>query len=728
MLIPLLSQENKELLESISTQQTTTVQETSGPIKVPLSTAKKPKDRVASKPKKDKEAAKAALEASKLLELIETINRIFKDEDCELITTQEQLLNFLRQQEVFGLDTETTGLLWYRDKIAGYSLGTATRSCYIPLQHKVGQNYQDDIDTMVEILNERSYYGFNAKFDWHFLEQFHPGIRTLECRGEGSLALRSYDITQPRTLKEAYKNVIDPTYEEYDFKKLFGNKKFDEFDPVDVYKYAAVDARKHYVITEYFESKLAEERPEAYRRYKGIELRNLWAVYNTESYGFCVSREQIEKNYETQEVLKQEALGRVIAISGNPDFNPASPKQVGKAYSDLGFKLPNTREETISKIDHPLTTAILDYRGALKLQSTYTRNLYEFCVEDEDGNLILHANYNCMGAETGRMSSTDPNMQNLPRLDDYRAMFIARPNHTLVSVDYSQQEVRILASLAQDETMIEAFRSGKDFYAIMASIVFNLPYEQCTKKGIHGEKRNQMKSVVLGLNYDMSTYSLAEDLGVSVQEAQQMVDDFYKVCSKVQNFQKWTKDFAKSHGYVETIFKHRRYFEGLGYQARGLDRFKIYGPGLGNLGVTEEDVRNKLHSIKHDRYALRNFISEMSEPAKKKATAHKAIYVSDRENIGWMEERQCTNTIIQGSGAEMTKLAAIVANEDPELNELGAKIVNYIHDEIIIEVPDETVKQAGQRLCDIMNDISMDMLDGLSGGCESQFMKVWVKD
>jgi DNA polymerase I len=718
MLIPLLPQEDEEL--SNSTNQ----EKTEGPIVVPLSDSVKPKDRVV----KEKKAKKSAVgEAEKTLELVETINRIFKDEDCELITTQEQLLNFLRQQEVFGLDTETTGLLWYKDKIVGYSLGTATKSCYIPLTHKVGQNYQDDIDIMVEILNERSYYGFNAKFDWHFLESFHPGLRTLECKGEGSLALRCWDIKLPHSLKEVYKEAIDPSYEDYSFSKLFGGRAFDEFNPLDVYKYAAVDARKHYVVTEYFENKMRTERPEAFRRYQRIELRNMWATYNTEHYGICISREQIEKNWETQQKIAEESLASVKQISGSEDFNPGSPQQVKKAFEDLGFRLTTTNEPALVKIDHPLAKAILDYRGAIKLQGTYTRNLYEFCREEE-GNLILHTNYNCMGADTGRMSSDRPNLQNLPRLNDYRAMFIARPGHTLVSVDYSQQEVRILAALARDETMINAFNSGKDFYAIMASIVFKLPYEQCTKKGVNGKKRNQMKSVVLGLNYDMSTYSLAEELGVSVPEANKMVDDFYSVCSKVKAYQKWTKDFAKANGYVETIFKHRRYFEGLGYKARNLNRFKIYGPGLKTLNITEEEILERLNSLKNNKYELKNFIEEMAAPADKASTKNQAIYISDRESVAWMEERQTTNTIIQGSGAEMTKLAAIVADNDSELKEYGAHIVNYVHDEIIIEVPDATAKQAGRRVCTIMNDVSEDMLDGLSGGCDSQFMKAWIKD
>lgn len=720
MLVPLLARKTTTEETFIKADEQEGI--SNGPIKVSLSVAKKPKGNLGM----TLGTSSTSSGIDNTLEMVETINRIFKDEDCELITTQEGLLNFLRQQEVFGLDTETTGLLWYKDKLVGYSLGTATRSCYIPLTHKKGTNYQDDIDIMVEILLERYYYGFNAKFDWHFLEEFHPKLRGLRCVGEGSLALRCYDITLPHSLKEIYKEEVDPEYEDYSFSKLFKGRTFDEFDPQDVYKYAAVDARKHFVVTERFENKLKEERPEGYSRYRSIELRNMWTTYNSESYGMCVSREQIDLNYDTQDKIAKAALEEAIRISGKADFNPGSPKQVKEIFKDVGIILKKTDEEALIKIDHPLAAAILEYRGAIKLQGTYTKNLYDFCREDKDGNCILHTNFNCMGAETSRMSSDRPNCQNLPRLNDYRAMFVARPGHTLISVDYSQQEVRILAFLAKDQIMLDAFRSGKDFYAIMASIVFNMNYEDCTKKGVNKAKRNQMKSVVLGLNYDMSIYSLAEDLGVSVSEAQSVVDRFYAVCEKVKGFQQWTKEFAKSNGYVETVFKHRRYFRGLGYKARGLNRFIIFGPGLKALGITEEEVLDRLNEVKRSRTDLRALISEMANPGN--GDKNLAIYISDREGIAWQEERQCTNTIVQGTGAEMTKLASIVADNDEELRSYGGRIVNFVHDEIIIEAPDATAKEAGERLAAIMNDVSEDMLDGLSGGCECQFMKVWVKD
>lgn len=708
MLIPLLDKEQLDL--------------TGNPISADL-TQRKPKRGA----KQQSGSTKKNVMANTLPELRATIERIFAHEDAILITTQAELIEFLRQQDVFGLDTETTGLKFYKDKIAGFSVGTATRSAYIPLQHVKGQNYQDDIVALCEILHEKSYYGFNWVFDQHFLEHFNPLLANLPLAGEGSSALRCYDIALPHALKDVYKAVIDPTYEEYSFKKLFKGVPFTEFDPKDVYKYAAVDARKHYVITEYFENRLREEIPDVYYRYRSIELRLLSHVCSAEEYGICLSNAQVDKLYNELENQKIPLLEKIKDIAEDPEFNPSSPKQVIEAFSKIGHSLSSTGEATLSKIAHPLAEAILAYRGIIKLQGTYTTNLYEF-TDVRDGNTIVHSSFNTIGADTGRMSSKNPNLQNIPRDPAYRAMFVARPGHKMISVDYSQQEVRILAVLARDQTMIEAFKSGKDFYALMASIVFNLPYDNCVKGGPHSDKRNQMKAVVLGLNYSMGVKTLAMDLGLSEAETQTIIDKFNLACPKVAGFQKHCLDFAKTHGFNETLFKHRRYYKGLGYAARGLNRFEIFGPGLKNGDVTEEEVVQTLNSFGNNRYRIKEFIADLQKPANKKDTKHLAIYVNDRESAAFAEERQCTNSVIQGTGAEMTKLAIIVTGDDPELAALNARMINFVHDEIIIEAPIETAERAGWRLAEIMNDVSADMLDGLSGGCEPQFMDVWTKD
>ena len=371
-------------------------QKPDSPITVDLSQTKPARKQAV---RKSTAAKKEKIITDNTAELKATIDRIFADEDAILITTQEQLLDFLRQQEVFGLDTETTGLYFYKDKIAGFSLGTATRSAYIPLNHTKGENYKDDLDIMCEILLERRYYGFNAQFDWHFLEKFKPQLRGLELAGEGSIALRCYDITLPHRLKEVYREVIDPTYEEYSFTKLFKGKAFTEYDPKDVFKYAAVDARKHYVVTEYFENKLRSEMPQVYERYRRIELRVLKPLYETEKYGMCLDRALVQQRYDELEAKKVPLLEKTKELSGDPNFNPGSPKQVREAFARFGIYLNSTNEEALASLDSPLAKAILDYREAIKLQGTYTTNLFEFTDVDEEGNTIIHPSFDSMGAD-----------------------------------------------------------------------------------------------------------------------------------------------------------------------------------------------------------------------------------------------------------------------------------------------------------------------------------------
>lgn len=715
MLIPLMKK--KPIEQADTTQEAQSVQ-AGAPIKANLSQ---------KKPARKSSAKKEKIIVDPTIELRATIERIFANEDAVLITTEEELKNFLSLSDVFGLDTETTGLRFFADKIVGFSLGTATKSCYIPLTHEAGQNYQDDLDRMCDLLLTKKYYGFNAQFDWHFLEHFKPQLKNLQLAGEGSVALRCYDITLPHELKPVYKRVIDPDYEEYSFSRLFKSIKFHECDPKFVYKYAAVDARKHFVVTEYFEEKL-KEVPEMYTRYRKLELRALWPLYDTEEYGMCVDVDRINMLWQRLEDQKAPALAEIQRIAGSDTFNPGSPKQVKEVFAALGYQLTSTNEEALEKINHPLAKAILEYRGIIKLQGTYTKNLLEY-TDVREGSTIIHTSFNSIGADTGRMSSKNPNMQNIPRDNDYRNIFVARPGKKLISVDYSQQEVRVVAAMANDQTMLDAFNSGRDFYAYMASLVFKLPYEECGKHGVNGAKRNQMKSVVLGLNYSMGIQSLADDLGTTETEAKDIMEKFYEACPNVHAFQAQCLDFAKTHGYNETYFGHRRYYKGLGYKALGLPRFEVFGPGLENGPRTPDEIQETLYQLKNRRKELRAFIEELKAPAKKKDTAHLAVYVNDREMLAFQEERQTTNSVIQGTSAEMTKLAAIAVRDDEELRSLDAHIVNFIHDEIIIEAPEETASRAGERLAFIMNDVCHSMFPAIaSGGAVADEMTRWTKD
>lgn len=640
-------------------------------------------------------------------ELSLKIFSLFSKYKHRLITKEYELEEFLKRSDRMGLDTETSGLSFYKDKIAGFSLGTDKESSYIPLFHEVGINYEGDIKRIYDMIKDYHIKldGFNWKFDKHFMTwNVDSRFANIDANADGYLLARVLNNNLDAGLKPLYKHFIDPDVEDYSFSSLF-SRPFTTYDPTLVYPYAAVDAQKHTVLARFLEEKLKEEYPAQYRLYRNLELPLTEVVGRMERYGVQMDKAHI---YELSEQMARETseyLKEIQDISGNAEFNPGSPKQVKEAFEKFGITLQSTNEKVLQQIDHPLASKILEYRGVTKLGSTYTTGLLEFA--EESG--VAHPSFNQLGTDTGRFSSTRFNAQNIPKDNRFRNIFIPREGNKLVSVDYSQQEVRILASLAEDEAMISAFKSGRDFYAVMASIAFDLPYDSCTKKGEHAELRGHMKSIVLGLNYDMGIPSLAKNLGKSQEEAAEIYAKFQKVCPSIDAFKKKCREFSYSHGYAETVLKRRRYFDGVGYKVLELPRFESSDPA----------VLETLNKIAKDRWAVRRLL----EDAKKEG-----IYVKDREQIAFAEDRQCANSVIQGSAADMTKLAMLSFDRDEEARRLQARIVLQIHDEIIIECPAQYAQEAGDRLAFIMNGVGAELMNGLPAGGVPQIMDKWEKD
>lgn len=645
--------------------------------------------------------------------IADKLDVLFKDEDCALVTTKEELISFLNKSDVFGLDTETTGLLWYKDKLVGFSLGTATQSIYVPLNHKKGENYTGDKEELVSLLLSKKYYGFNAKFDTLFMSQLSEELLNLDFIGEGYLAIRCTNNLYPDSLKGAYQKFIDPSSEFYDFGSLF-SKPFDAYDPIHVYKYAAVDARKHYVITTFFENAL-KKTPKVFKIYSKIEVPLIKVITRMEKRGICMDAEYIKNLKALLEADAKPILEEIQTITWK-GLNPGSHVQLKKAFKDVfNLSLASTDEASLLRLQgNRLADLVLELRGIQKSISTFTENLLAYAVEE--GQLtIAHPGFNQYGADTGRFSSSKFNIQQIPKDNKFRKMFIARPGHTLVSVDYSQQEVRVLAALSKDPIMLEAFKKGKDFYSDMGSNIYNLPYDECTKSGKHKHIRQEMKGVVLGMNYDMQADSLGKTIGKSKEEAQLILDSLRAKYCVMYQFKDECLKFAKEHGYNETVLGRRRYYEGLGYRALHLPRFQVSG-----AGDQEKEILSILPSL--PKQELKAFIAEAKNNKPNKIT------ILDREAVQWVEQRQTTNSTVQGSSADMTKLAMLAYYKDPRSVEYHAPIILQIHDEIIIEAPDEYAERAGKLLAEIMNGVGAEMLDDLPMGGEPGYMKVWQKD
>lgn len=619
------------------------------------------------------------------------MEKLFGNYNWRVVTTEEELVNFLLANKELGFDTETSGLDIFKSELVGVSFGNSNECIYVPLRHKVGNNYAGNIEDLQYLLDDLKLYGFNAKFDIKALK-LKEGL-DVKAHWCGYLAARIMNSAEPsNSLEDLYVKYIDSDDDIYSFRTLF-NMSFDSYDPKIVGGYAAVDALKHYRLGKWQELNIHESDLKILQR---LEMPLTHVLVNIELTGIALDVEWTRKltamlNADLDKIKED-------FESMFPGFNPGSPKQVAELLYDK-LKLPmlkgrGTGADILTQLEHPLAEKILEYRTIQKQLSTYAGKM-----ESEAVNGIVHTTFNQYGADTGRFSSSDPNLQNIPRDERFRKMFKARDGHLLASCDYSQQEVYILASLANDETMKKAYAENMDFYAYMASIVFEVDYNECIKGGKHAYLRDQMKSIVLGINYDMGITTLAKDIGKTVKETQAIYDKFFETAPAVKPFRQARLDFAIKHGYVETILGRKRRLSAL---------------HLPDFSSEDKDVENMLNSLKNN-YA----INKLTQDAKAAG-----IEVIDRRFQKAYETRQVVNSAVQGSAADMTKLAILVAVEDEEFNALGGKILMQIHDEIVAEFPEETAQEGAERLAEIMIDVGSDLI-GIRMKSTPTIMRSW---
>jgi DNA polymerase-1 len=625
----------------------------------------------------------------------EKMKKLFSGYNWHVVTNELELIQYLSTRQDLGIDCETTGLNPFRDELVGFSLGTEKDCIYIPLKHHMGTNYKDDTRRITDLLKSHDLYGFNAKFDMKFLH-IRAGIQ-YKVKWCGYIGARLMHSSEPvNGLKDLYTKYIDPNEPVYHFAELFANP-FSFYDPAVVGGYAAVDAMKHIILGKWQESKM-DGKVEKQIMYK-LEVPLISCLQEMEETGIALDSEWCKQL--TQQLEQELAKTRETLDAKYPGLNPSSPKQVAEwLYDKLGLPQINGRgtgEATLRELNSPVVDVILDYRKNQKLISTYAAKMPSIAV---DG--VVHCTYNQYGADTGRFSSEDPNLQNIPKDNRFRRMFVARPGKMLVSCDYSQQEVYTLAAMANDEEMKKAYASGMDFYAYMASIVFDVPYETCQKKQPNENLRNQMKSIVLGVNYDMGIWSLAKDIGKSVEETKEIYKKFFEKCPRIKEFRAKNLDFAIKNGYVQTILGRKRWLPMLSKP---------------DFECSNQDVMNMLNKLRQPR-AINQLIADAQK---------EGIEVVDNRRQKSYETRQVVNSIIQGSAADMTKLAIVAASNDQHLRQLGCKLLLQIHDEIIAEFPEENAEEGGRVLSQLMVDVGSDLI-GIRMKCDPSVMKYWQKD
>lgn len=373
--------------------------------------------------------------------------------------------------------------------------------------------------------------------------------------------------------------------------------------------------------------------------FETMEMPLSYVLFDMEREGVEVCPEQLQ-NYGQALVSRIEELEQAIWKQAGEEFNIHSPKQLGEILFEK-MKLPgakktksgySTAADILDKLaeDYPIVQDILEYRGLTKLKSTYADGLMNFVGEDKR----IHTNFNQTITATGRISSTEPNLQNIPMRTELgrkiREVFVAKDGCVFMDADYSQIELRILAHMSKDQKLIEAYESHEDIHAITASQVFGVPFNEVTPL-----QRRNAKAVNFGIVYGISAFGLSRDLSISKKEAAQYIDQYFATYPGVKTYLDACVELAKKEGFSETLYKRRR----------------------------------PIPELASSNFMTRSF-----------------------------GERVAMNAPIQGTAADIIKIAMIKVYEG--LNEAGLKtrLILQIHDELLLEVPEEEVEQARQIL------------------------------
>ena len=511
----------------------------------------------------------------------------------------EHWLQRLREAGSFAFDTETSSLDAHQAEIVGLSFAIeAGAAAYVPLAHRYpGVPQQLDRDEALALIKplledeSLAKIGQHGKYDMHVLA--NHGITLRGYRHDSMLASYVWNSTATRhdmdSLAQKYLGYQTVKYEEVTGKgaKQIG---FADVDLETATNYAAEDADITLRLHQVLQSKLATI-PALQRVYAEIEMPLVPVLARMEARGILIDAQRLREQTQVLRRRMHEIATRAQALVGH-SFSLDSPKQLQAVlYDELKLPVlaktptgqPSTNEDAISDLaeQHELPRLILDYRGAAKLANTYTEKLPEQ-INPRTGR--VHTSFHQATAQTGRLSSTDPNLQNIPiRTEDgrrIRSAFIAAPGFVLVAADYSQIELRIMAHLSGDEGLLRAFRDGVDVHRATAAEVFGVAADD-----VSSDQRRAAKAINFGLMYGMSAFGLAKQIGVGRGEAQDYVNRYFNRYPGVRAFMDDIRERARRDGYVETVFGRRLYLNEIhsrnAAQRAGAERAAINAPMQG---------------------------------------------------------------------------------------------------------------------------------------------------
>ncbi len=562
-----------------------------------------------------------------------------------LVDTEALLLEWIakcQNSRVVGFDTETTSLDSMQADLVGISLAVgAGEACYVPLAHKpvegelLGEKVrQVSVERGLALLKPMLEnpailkIGHNLKYDYQVLRRYGVCLSPVDDSCLLSFVLDGGKHNHG--LDELAKRTFD--HDTIPFKEVCGSGKSQiTFDLVAVEKardYAAEDADVSLRLWQGLKPRLVTERMSTV--YETLERPLIGVISDMEAAGIKVDANLLRRMSGDFAQRSAQLEDEIYQLAGR-EFTIGSPKQLGEIlFSELGLpggkKSPKTGAystdasvlEDLAAQGHELPTRLLDWRQINKLKSTYTDALVAQ-INPNTGR--VHTRYSMVGAQTGRLSSNDPNLQNIPvRTAEgrkIRSAFIAEPGCKIVSIDYSQIELRLTAHMAREQTLQQAFHDGLDIHAITASQMFGVPLD-----GMDPMVRRNAKAINFGIIYGISSYGLANNLGIGNAEAKNFIDQYFERFPGIKVFMSEAKKFAIDHEYVETLFGRR-----------------IHVPG-----------------IKDKNFARRGFA-----------------------------ERQAINAPIQGTAADIIKRAMIRMPGALKQAGLSGKMLLQVHDELLFE-------------------------------------------
>lgn len=716
--------------------------------------------------KEKQKAVRVSTVNAELNEMSKAVQEYFKDSKAILIRTKDQLHDYVTrciEAGYAGIDTETTGLDRQNDWIVGASLYyPGGVECYIPMKHLVpifespykGQLSYEEVSEEFKRMEKSSIRLIFANADYD-LAMIYKDLKVDFCDRF------YYDVILAwRCLKEnELHNDLKFLYNKYVLKGKGDPKRFSDFfsvklfpfsDPEIAKLYAANDAKITYDLFKWQLPYVTESHPKCKKAHLEAISRLIWDLempmvkvcQNMHRTGMYIDknvanalkkryREDYNKEMKKLQDMVQEIIdSSTVSYSGKrpftkgSDFNPGSPPQVKYLVYDL-LQVPKgnssgTGKEVLNEINLPVTNQILKVRSLSVLINTFVDKLPNSVARDGR----IHGQFKQIGADTGRMSSAEPNLQNIPsHAVDIRHMFRATPGYVMLGSDFSQQEPKLTAFVGDIKEMCEGFAHGKDAYALIASVSFNMPYEKCLE--FHPDtheyqpdgkaRRSEAKSILLGVLYGRSIPSIADQLygkrddmtdEQKQKAAQKVFDAVMNAFPGLRNLMINTKNHASQYGYTETILGRRRHLPDMQLPEFEFKAMKGYvNPDVDPLDVSTLENRDEIPKHVVDdlkkEFGKYKYYGQIAKRTKQLYEEEHIRVINNRPKIN-DATRQCVNSVVQGSAADLTKMAILNLCNNKRWQEIGGRLLVPVHDELITEVPEQYAEEGAKILSDCM--------------------------